>query len=650
MADSTEYSRGRDGAMGRREFRVPMRDGVHLATTVYFPGGDQPAAEARYPTILERTPYGKDEPSRSERTHSCPRPLSRADVARHFVERGYVVVYQDCRGRYRSEGEFTKYLSDAADGYDTCAWIVRQPWSNGAIGMKGLSYAAHTQMAAASLGAPGLRAMVVDSGGFSSAYQSGVRQGGAYELKQAAWAVMFAAEHSRRLQRPGFELTPEDLDRWFKRMPWRRGDSPLTATPDYEEFLFDQWERGVFDAYWKQPGLYAQGHYDAIRKVAAIHISSWYDVYSRTAVENHVGTTALGGVSRLILGPWTHGNRWETHSGDVDFGPAARLEDNVAASFLDLRLRWFDRWLKAPPGPGCAWSAHQGGPGNPRLPGVSFDADNSAADEPPVMLFVMGGGSGRRNAEGRLDHGGRWRAERAWPIERARLTRYYLREGGALNRTAAPAGTASRSYRFDPADPVITVGGSVVSRPPAILAGGFDQVEQPQFFGCRVPGRALADRPDVLVFQTEPLAEDVEITGEVVVELSVSSDCPDTDFTAKLIDVYPPNADYPQGYALNLTDGILRARYRDSWERPSLLEPHKVYPIRIRLFPTSNVFQRGHRIRLDISSSNFPKFDVNPNTGEDEARATHQRVARNTVHVGRVYPSSVLLPVIPGRA
>ena len=151
----------------------------------------------------------------------------------------------------------------------------------------------------------------------------------------------------------------------------------------------------------------------------------------------------------------------------------------------------------------------------------------------------------------------------------------------------------------------------------------------------------------MLVFQTEPLAEDVEITGEVVVELSVSSDCPDTDFTAKLIDVYPSNADYPQGYALNLTDGILRARYRDSWERPSLLEPHKVYPIRIRLFPTSNVVQRGHRIRLDISSSNFPKFDVNPNTGEDEARATHQRVARNTVHVGRVYPSSVLLPVIP---
>ena len=624
LPDRVAYTLGQDGAMCRREFMVPMRDGIHLATTVYFPGTGLPAVGTRYPTVLERTPYGKDVPSRSERTHNCPQPLSRADVARQFVARGYVVIYQDCRGRYGSEGEFTKYLSDAADGYDTCAWIVQQPWSDGAIGMKGLSYAAHTQMAAASLGAPGLRAMVVDSGGFSNAYQSGVRQGGAYELKQAAWAVMFAAEHSRRLKQPGFELTPEDLDRWFKRMPWRRGDSPLTATPDYEEFLFDQWERGVFDDYWKQPGLYAQGHYEAIRQVAAIHISSWYDVYSRTAVENHVGTTALGGVSRLILGPWTHGNRWETHAGDVDFGAAARLQGNVAESFLDLRLRWFDRWLK----------------------GETNGADSAS----PVLLFVMGGGSGRRNAEGRLEHGGHWRAERAWPIQRAQLVRYHLREGGALDRAPAPAGTASRSYRFDPADPVITLGGSVVSRPPAILAGGFDQVEQPRFFGCRVPGRPLADRPDVLVFQTEPLAEDMEVTGEVVVELSVSSDCPDTDFTAKLIDVHPPNADYPQGYALNLTDGILRARYRDSWERPSPLQPDKVYAIQIRLFPTSNLFQRGHRIRLDISSSNFPKFDVNPNTGEDEARATHQRVARNTVHVGRVYPSSVLLPVIPAGA
>jgi putative CocE/NonD family hydrolase len=619
MTDSS--SPGPEGSMSRRDVMVPMRDGIRLATTLYFPGPDGPVPGTRYPTILERTPYGRDVPSRSERTHIDPQPLPRAEVARCFVERGYVVAYQDCRGRHQSEGEFTKYLSEAADGYDTCAWIVRQDWSDGGIGMKGLSYAAQTQTAAASLGPPGLRAMVVDSGGFSNAYQSGVRQGGAYELKQAAWAVKFAAEHSRRRQQGGFDLTPEELDRWFRRMPWRRGDSPLTATPDYEDFLFDQWERGVFDDYWRQPGLYAQDRYDVIKNIAAIHISSWYDVNTRTAVEIHVGSTDKGGVSRLILGPWTHGNRWESFSGDVDFGAAARLQGSIAASFMDLRLRWFDRWLKG--------------------------ARNGADDGPPVMLFVMGGGSGRRNAEGRLDHGGHWRAERAWPIPRTQTVRYFLHDGAALDTTAPHAGPASGSYRFDPADPVITIGGSVVSRPPAILAGGFDQVEQPQFFGCRVPGRPLAERPDVLVFQTAPLAEDIEVTGDVVVELSVSSDCPDTDFTAKLIDVYPPSADYPQGYALNLSDGILRARYRDSWEQPTPLEPGRIYAIRIRLFPTSNVFQRGHRIRLDISSSNFPKFDVNPNTGEAEAKATHQRVARNTVHFGGAHPSSVLLPTVP---
>lgn len=609
-----------NGVQLLRDVMVPMSDGIRLATDIYLPAGAT-APGRSFPTILERTPYGKQQASRSERTHNQPVPLARAEVARYFVDHGYAVIYQDCRGRYQSEGEFTKYLSDAQDGYDTCDWITRQHWSNGAIGMKGLSYAAHTQMAAASLGAPGLRAMVVDSGGFSNAYQSGVRQGGAYELKQAAWAVMFAAEHSRRLQKPGFELTPEDLERWFRKMPWRRGHSPLTATPDYEEFLFDQWERGVFDAYWKQPGLYAEGYYDNIRQVAAIHLSSWYDVYSRTASENHVGTLAHAGTSRLILGPWTHGNRWESFSGDVDFGGPARLEAAVAMSFLELRLRWFDRWLK--------------------------NLHTSPSLEPAAKIFVMGGGSGRKNSEGRLDHGGQWRDEAEWPIARTQRRRFYLHVGGALDANAPQVESAQSSYRFDPADPVITLGGSVVQRPPAILAGGFDQVEQPQFFGCTVPGRPLAERADVLVFQTAMLEQDLEVTGDIVVELWISSDCPDTDFTAKLIDQYPPSEDYPAGYALNLTDGILRARYRNSWERPEMIEPGQVHKVRIQLFPTSNLFRRGHRIRLDISSSNFPKFDVNPNTGEDEARSTRTQVATNSVFFGTRHPSSVWLPVVP---
>jgi len=190
-------------------------------------------------------------------------------------------------------------------------------------------------------------------------------------------------------------------------------------------------------------------------------------------------------------------------------------------------------------------------------------------------------------------------------------------------------------------------GGSVVSRPPAILAGAYDQAEGPEFFGCQPPYRPLSSRSDVLVFQTEPLQEDVEVTGNVEAEIWISSDRLDTDFTIKLIDVYPPSADYPDGYAMNLTDGILRARYRDSWETPSLLTPGEICRIRIQAFPTSNLFRRGHRIRVDVSSSNFPKFDVNPNTGEPEARAAGLQVATNRIHMGAEHPSHVVLPIQP---
>ena len=604
-----------------RDVMVVMRDGVKLATDIYFPSLHDESMPSRFPVVLERTPYGKEAPSRSERTHDAPTPLTRQQVAHYFVSRGYVVIYQDCRGRHKSGGEFTKYLSDADDGYDTCAWIIEQTWSDGAICTMGLSYAAHTQMALASVGAPGLRAMAVDSGGFSNGFQSGIRQGGAYELKQAAWAVMFAAEHSRQKQASGFVLTPSDLDRWFGRMPWRRGDSPLTPTPDYEDFLFDQWERGTFDSYWKQPGIFAAGYYDKMREIPAMHISSWYDVYSRTAIENFLGTASKSAPKRLILGPWTHGNRWETFSGDVDFGPAARLAGNLATSFLELRLSWFDQCLK----------------------GIDSDANR----EPPIMIFVMGGGSGRKNAEGRLDHGGQWRAEHAWPIPGSERTRLFLCASGMLSAKVPTHTDAALEYVFDPLDPVPTIGGSVVSRPPAIFAGGYDQMERADFFGCKAPGRPLSNRQDVLVFQTKTLQHDFEVTGDVEVVLRISSDCPDTDFTAKLIDVYPPSADYPNGYALNLTDGIIRARYRDSWERPAPLEPDVAYTVSIRLFPTSNIFKKGHRIRLDISSSNFPKFDVNPNTGEDEAKATHTRVARNRIHLDHLNPSYVVLPIAP---
>jgi uncharacterized protein len=226
---------------------------------------------------------------------------------------------------------------------------------------------------------------------------------------------------------------------------------------------------------------------------------------------------------------------------------------------------------------------------------------------------------------------------------------FHLHVDGRLDRAPPASGAEPLSYDFDPARPVPTIGGAMSSLDPVAYAGSWDQVEGPGFFGCTPPFLPLASRPDVLVFQTAPLREPVQVVGPIEAELWVATDGPDTDFTAKLIDVYPPGADYPHGFAMNLTDGILRARYRDSWEQPSLMRAGEVYGIAIELFPTSNLFRQGHRIRLDISSSNFPRFDTNPNTGEPEGRAQAQRIAHNSVHIGAAHPSHVILPVIPGR-
>jgi uncharacterized protein len=603
---------------------VAMRDGVHLATDVYLPARNGAPVAAAFPVILERTPYDKTADSRSERTPTSEKPKSRAEVAGFFVARGYVVIYQDCRGRYASEGTYVKYLSDGLDGYDTCAWILRQPWCDGAIGTMGLSYAAHTQGALGSAGAPGVKAMFLDSGGFSNAYQGGIRQGGAFELKQVTWAF------NEGLNSPQLKSDPVksaamrriDLGEWFHHMPWRRGASPLSLVPDYEAYVFEQWEHGNFDAFWRQLGIYAAGYYQHFPEAAMVHMSSWYDPYPRTATENYLRLSRLKrGPVRLILGPWTHGDRQLTYAGEVDFGAAATVDGNLASDFLALRLRWFDRWLKG--------------------------KRNGVDSEPVVRIFVMGGGSGRRNSAGRLDHGGSWRAESDWPIPRTRWTAYYLAAERQLSAGRPPREAVVLSYDYDPANPVPTIGGCITSGRPIMVGGAFDQREAPQFFGSRPPYRALAERPDVLVFQTAPLSEDTEVTGPIKVRLWISSDCPDTDFTAKLIDVSPPNADYPEGFAMNLTDGILRARYRDSWEHPAMMKAGEVYAITIELFPTSNLFRKGHRIRLDISSSNFPRFDANPNTGEPEGRGKGQRIAHNSVHLGGAHASHVILPVIP---
>jgi putative CocE/NonD family hydrolase len=326
---------------------------------------------------------------------------------------------------------------------------------------------------------------------------------------------------------------------------------------------------------------------------------------------------ARRGKQRLILGPWTHGDRSDSVFGDVWFGATAPI-DHWADDWRAYRLRFFDHVVKG---------------------AVSL--------EPTVRIFVMGGGSGRRTSDGRLDHGGSWIEADDWPVPGSTVAAYYLHEDGRLDRVEPDVGVRPLSFDFDPSHPVPTIGGAFSSLEPIATAGAFDQVEAPEFFGCAPPYLPLASRSDVLVFQTAPLREPVRVVGPIEAGLWVETDGPDTDFTAKLIDVYPPSADYPRGYAMNLTDGIIRLRYADDPARPRLRRAGEVTRVTVTLFPTANLFQPGHRIRLDISSSNFPKFDVNPNTGEPEGKARRKRIARNTVYVDAGRPSSVRLPILP---
>jgi predicted acyl esterase len=341
------------------------------------------------------------------------------------------------------------------------------------------------------------------------------------------------------------------------------------------------------------------------------------------------------------MGPWTHGSKTPElrYAGDVDFG-----EDAALADFMEVHLRWYDRWMRG--------------------------VDNGLDDETPLRLFVMGGGSGRRLPSGRLDHGGYWRDEQEWPLARTRFTDYYLHGDGSLSTKAPSEQSSATTYRFDPARPVPSCGGNVSSLreltplPKGIVdpsyaaraqrqrnilePGGFNQVERDGLYGCQPPYLPLGSRADVLVFQSEPLTEPLEITGPIEVQLWVASSAPDTDFTAKLIDVYPPSRWYPFGYALNLTDSIMRLRYRNGFDKPEPATPGAIMPLTITLYPTGNRFMLGHRIRLDISSSNFPRFDVNPNTGEPVGTERRRSIADNTVFHQAGQASRIILPVIPG--
>jgi putative CocE/NonD family hydrolase len=401
---------------------------------------------------------------------------------------------------------------------------------------------------------------------------------------------------------------------WLTRTPYKKGSSALRFLPSYEQWLLDILAEGDYNDYWRQRGYAIEHYYEGHADVPTIYLGGWYDSYARGTTDNYVALSKMKKTpQRLIMGPWTHGGWGASHAGEVDFGPEAAMDD-----YNGYRLRWFDRWLKG--------------------------IDNGVDRERPVRVFIMGGGGSRKDRNGRLSHGGVWRDAEDWPLPGTRYTNYYLHADGSLS-AKLPGASAPSRYTFDPRDPVPTIGGGISAANEVMQPGAYDQRGGRRFYGCR-DTLPLSARSDVLVFQTPELEEDVEVTGPLVVRLWASTSARDTDFTAKLIDVHPPSADYPDGFAQNLSDSILRGRYRNSRKRAELMEPGKVYELEIVMYPTSNLFCGGHRIRLDISSSNFPRFDVNPNTGGPLGRDRRVLAAENAIYHDPERPSHVVLPII----
>lgn len=550
------------------DVKVRIRDGVLLAADVY-----RPRADGRFPVLLERTPYDRHDPEKG------------IVLASH----GYVVVLQDTRGRYGSEGEFYPFRDEAKDGYDTVEWAAALPQANGKVGMFGGSYGGATQLLAAMAKPPHLVAInpYVTA---SEYYEGWTYQGGALmEWFATSWSSGLAVDTLRRkaaqMARPKewVEAVPRDLER------------PL-ALPPVRELApyFGDWLRHeTLDDYWRASRV--SDHYGEMT-VKALHVGGWHDIFSRGSIENYLGLRARAATpearagQRLIIGPWAHARTSpEGKVGDVVFGPSAVADGD------DTLLRWAAFALRG--------------------------EVNEFATGAPVRIFVMG-----ENV---------WRDEQEFPPARARPTRYYLHASRAANgvagdgrlSTKAPAMEPPDRYEYDPVDPVRTLGGRLCCGP-AYAPGPADQ-------------RPNESRVDVLVYSTPPLEADVEVTGFVTAEIHAASAARDTDFTAMLVDVDP------SGYARYLADGIVRARYRRTTERAELLAPGRVEAYAVDLGPTSNVFRAGHRIRLYVSSSNFPRFSRNPNTGEPLLGATRMEKAGQTVYHDRLRPSALVLPVVP---
>lgn len=564
------------------DVRVPMRDGVTLATNVWLPDGPGP-----FPALLVRTPYGKDDAG----LYGNPKL---PDVFA-LVEAGYAVVAQDVRGTSRSPGTFVPHTHEGPDGLDTLTWLAGQPWSDGAVGMWGGSYMGFTQWQVATRDVPALRAIapVMSS---ADPYAAPWRSPGGALSQDAVltWGTLSALRNLRR--GPGDPADAEallsglaDPRSLHEPLPPARRDPLIRSLPWLTEVLGHP-ER---DAFWRE--ISAIDHCDRIT-VPALHIGGWYDVFigetvrAYTMMRRHGGSAEARDGQRLLIGPWSHADGTDLGTyPDRSFGLAGSIK---TAGVTEAHLRFFDRWVR----------------GRTDVPD----------DGHRVRIFVMG-----------LDE---WRDEPDWPLPDTRYTDYFL-DGADVLTQKAPSNEVTDTFRYDPRDPVPSLGGTVLAAVPGSYPGPADQA-------------AVETRQDVLTFSTPVLDRPVEVTGHVTLVLHISSSTPDTDFTGKLVDVHP------DGRAILLCEGIRRVRYRESLTEPTLLAPGTLGELTLDLGVTANVFRPGHRIRLEVSSSNFPRYDRNTNTGGVIAAdgADDVVVAVNHVHHGPAHPSRLTLPVIEREA
>jgi len=573
-----------------RQVEARMRDGVMLRADVY-----RPAGSGRHPALLQRTPYSKHPETADSQFHR----LARAD---------FVVVVQDTRGRYMSDGVAAPH-DEGPDGYDTIEWVAQLPYVDGRVGMFGGSYSATVQLLAAPLRPPHLVALF-PSASYASRYDM-VFQGGAFYLGDGlSWSLGQAKDVRRRVLEPQamrdreLGLSPDERRQlqaeWYRHLPLNSIDALdlRRFAPGY----FDLLQHPSYDAFWTTFDVAAK---HPQFEVPAYHLTGWYDSLLNGTLANFSGLRANAGTDRarrnqrLIVGPWTHARPTATTTkvGDVDFGPEAGFDSE------GLIIGWFRHWMarglsSARPGPDA--------PSQIDWPGA------------PVRIFLMGEN--------------RWRDEQEWPLRRAQPTRFYLHStrgangltgDGRLERDVPASGAApSDAFIYDPGSPV-----------PTGLFGAYSRMP--------VDRRAIQQRSDVLVYTSAPMTAPLEVTGPITAVLHVASSAPDTDFTAAISDVQP------DGTARALTDGIIRVRYRNSRTTPTLMVPGQRYEVHIEVGATGNVFLPGHRIRLEVSSSNFPRYDRNPNTGAPFATDATTMTARQTVFHASDAASYLILPVIP---